>query len=798
MAHPNDNDFVYFNARVWSEYKGEEIKKQFQTPNWKQINRDNFKQHQKDIGISGKKNNAFCVITGKMSGITVFDFDDREKYDLIYKKHKEEIDTFYTVKTRKGVHLYFNYNEKYENVSDTEITNIDIRNDGGMILAPPTSYLCPNRKEIFTYEYMGGSLQDVPVWMDEYLIPKHFKNPTDQPKLKLKVKKERKQSTVSEVSEVSTDSTDSGLSTSTNSTENVANNKRKMERIKTAIEEGKLDDKANNFDDWLAVGMIIHHTAGDQLFYEGCRLFDKFSRRTTKQKYIDRTEADNFAQFKSFKNSHLKPITYATFKKWENEWLKSDSSLKIAEGDDDAGEMAYDMLNHRLKYCCGGLFFKQENIWISSLEDIKSSIATFLMYKSKIYREDTKGNIIRYVQNLKPAKTIAEVVINLSKDNPEPEFYDKFHSTTRGKLCFKNGVLDFAKNQFTRWEDITPENEVFSTIFINRNYNPIKNKIVMTEVINHIFKPLYNEDFDKAITMLSRMIAGHVEDKIWTLYIGNRNCGKGVIEAFFRATFQDYITAISSDLFINKGNREGISDVKDLGWMMDCEMRRIAFMSESIEKVVADGNKYKAFCSGGDWKKGRRMRENPRDFKIQTSLFDARNGAINIKPLDALETCVQFTSVKSFKSQEYIDSKIDEGASEKELELYMLGDPTVKTIKIHTDEWIDALIHILMEGYKHEAVQASQQVKDEEEVENNYISEFLKYFKITNDPSDLVATSVLRNWCENVAMCGTGINYKHKIIPLLKQWKCDTHKKVGVIHYKGIVALQTVSNVMID
>jgi hypothetical protein len=78
-------------------------------------------------------------------------------------------------------------------------------------------------------------------------------------------------------------------------------------------------------------------------------------------------------------------------------------------------------------------------------------------------------------------------------------------------------------------------------------------------------------------------------------------------------------------------------------------------------------------------------------------------------------------------------------------------------------------------------------------VENNYVSEFLKSFDITNKPTDLVATSVLRDWCDDKE-----INYKHKIIPLLKQWKCETHKKVGIIHYKGIVALETVSKTMMD
>jgi hypothetical protein len=303
----------------------------------------------------------------------------------------------------------------------------------------------------------------------------------------------------------------------------------------------------------------------------------------------------------------------------------------------------------------------------------------------------------------------------------------------------------------------------------------------MNEIIDRIFKPLFSDEFEKAITMLSRMIAGHVEDKIWALYVGNRNCGKGVLEAFFRSTFQDYITTLSSDLFISKGNREGITDVKDLGWQMDCEFRRIAFMSESLEKALFDGNKYKSFSSGGDWKKGRRMRENPRDFKIQTSLIDMANGAKKISPLDAFETCVQFTSVKSFKTQEYIDNKKQQGCNDDELELYMVGDASIKTTKIHTEDWIDALIHILLEGYRDKAVTPSEQIKDEEETEENYISMFFKTFKRTTDKSDMVATSVLRDWCER-----NEVNYKHKILPLLKELKCETHKKVGIIYYTRI------------
>ena len=59
---------------------------------------------------------------------------------------------------------------------------------------------------------------------------------------------------------------------------------------------------------------------------------------------------------------------------------------------------------------------------------------------------------------------------------------------------------------------------------------------------NDIFEPLFGlDDVDMALHFLSRAVAGHFEDKIWASYLGNRNCGKGILYDLFAYAFEKYI-----------------------------------------------------------------------------------------------------------------------------------------------------------------------------------------------------------------------------------------------------------------
>lgn len=78
------------------------------------------------------------ILTGKVSNLTVVDFDTEESYEEAITKYPELLETM-SVKTKKGWHLYFNYYPKLKNTTGV-LSDVDIRNDGGFIIAPPTKY----------------------------------------------------------------------------------------------------------------------------------------------------------------------------------------------------------------------------------------------------------------------------------------------------------------------------------------------------------------------------------------------------------------------------------------------------------------------------------------------------------------------------------------------------------------------------------------------------------------------------------------------------------------------------------
>ena len=112
-----------------------EKKKPIGLPNWKTINIKNYREFH-DNGHTG-----FAIITGKMSGITVFDFDQIAEYEKLATKYPE-LKKYKTIKTKKGFHIYFNYNDVCNTGTDTLInySGVDIRNNEAVIFAPPTKY----------------------------------------------------------------------------------------------------------------------------------------------------------------------------------------------------------------------------------------------------------------------------------------------------------------------------------------------------------------------------------------------------------------------------------------------------------------------------------------------------------------------------------------------------------------------------------------------------------------------------------------------------------------------------------
>jgi len=91
--------------------------------------------------LLGNTADGICIVTGKISNLTVIDFDD-----LTIAKNVIELFSlteYPIVKTRKGVHLYLPYDSRLKTNADA-IFHIDVRNDGGCVVAPPSPYVYEN------------------------------------------------------------------------------------------------------------------------------------------------------------------------------------------------------------------------------------------------------------------------------------------------------------------------------------------------------------------------------------------------------------------------------------------------------------------------------------------------------------------------------------------------------------------------------------------------------------------------------------------------------------------------------
>lgn len=97
-----------------------------------------------------------ALVTGKVSGLTVIDLDG-EKGQESFKPLN--LPRTFTVKTPHGWHLYYRYTPKLRTGAGF-LPGIDVRNDGGYVVAPPSTF------DGLEYRHIGResfvSLDDVP------------------------------------------------------------------------------------------------------------------------------------------------------------------------------------------------------------------------------------------------------------------------------------------------------------------------------------------------------------------------------------------------------------------------------------------------------------------------------------------------------------------------------------------------------------------------------------------------------------------------------------------------------------
>ena len=426
------------------------------------------------------------------------------------------------------------------------------------------------------------------------------------------------------------------------------------------------------------------------------------------------------------------------------------SSKLIAESDVEARDIIYEMVKTDLKCIHKRLFYKSQHIWRDDQDIIDKTILNIIL-KSNIWRikYTIKGHqYIAYSQNISSAKHILEALyVKVKTENNDDDLYEKFHSTTKNRICFKDGVLDFKNKKFYLWDAI--DFEYYSCICINREFNKYFNNPdhkVINELKTELYESFYGHKLDLALKFQARAITGNYEDKNFATYMGNRDCGKGGVYDNLECGFEKYVKTFElGNILYNRmtSGSENVDCSKKLYWLLDLEFVRLAISQEIPEPstgLKASGKMLKKIAGGGDTIVARRNYDKfDTHFKIDTTFMIMGNNSLQVDSSDCMEHQLEFESVIQYKSQSEMDM-LTLTKTEMEMLRYKVKNPTIKD-KCKSIEWGNAIVYLLYQNWTSDILSVIPEANDDDHI--SIIGTIEKIYTITNDKNDLIVCNVL-------------------------------------------------------
>lgn len=414
-----------------------------------------------------------------------------------------------------------------------------------------------------------------------------------------------------------------------------------------------------------------------------------------------------------------------TQKEISHEWSpKVKPFVKIITDDNHGATLLLEELKNSLLYHDKQLFYKQGYIWINDPEQINNYLLDYIMMSglNKASKKE-EDDAIPYSQNTKSAENLLKALYVKIKTSKQInlDIYTKLHQTTKGRLCFLDGVLDFKAGKFYTWDKI--DFEYFTCVMLKRNYkdyfdNP--NLEVVNKIKTDIYDNLYGDDCGTALNALSRALAGHCEDKNFMEYVGNRNCGKGILFDNLKNAFGEYVSSFELSYFLYNRATPGTSEPapKLNYWYIDIQFVRLAISQEtpSVEKnLKINGQLWKKACGGNDDHICKRNYDRINTtVKIDTTFSVMGNNELVYDTPDTKEHRIFFSSSVQFKKQQDIDKMKADGEDQRIIDAFKVKDDALRD-KCLSDEWMNATVYLIYQHYISVAVSATSQEIDEDD-----------------------------------------------------------------------------------
>ena len=401
---------------------------------------------------------------------------------------------------------------------------------------------------------------------------------------------------------------------------------------------------------------------------------------------------------------------------------------KIEENREKIQEILLDFyeINKGLIFYCGETLWMKDSIfvWRNNKSTIKEMVLQwlYLNHKNKI-NIDGMGSFVKYIIGM---------ASHFCRDE---QFENKFYTSTIGKLCFKNGVLDISTRKFDLWG--TPETiNVFTKVQNLYNYT-ICNPIIKQELMDRVFNPIFNNNQElikEHLCCISRALYCHT-DKYYSVWVGVRNSGKGVLTKLYTKALNAYVSTFdANNLIKKKGNNNETS--KANGWKIPfCECRLVIGNEMTIDsKSCIDGNQLKQIASGGDEITTRVNYGFDTIHKVIGHLILFQNDFPDIHPTDTYQTML------------YVDMPCAFQKEESDLAIRRDPDTNIKDF-IQNEEVYLALVDLLLDNYG--APNYSLMISQAKGIKNEETdSEFIKVkslFNITTNKDDNLTITEIDN-----------------------------------------------------
>tara|TARA_R110001592_G_scaffold1794_1_gene10649 strand:+ start:3867 stop:6203 length:2337 start_codon:yes stop_codon:yes gene_type:complete len=420
--------------------------------------------------------------------------------------------------------------------------------------------------------------------------------------------------------------------------------------------------------------------------------------------------------------------------------------IYVVEDDAEGGAIFTDMMKHNYIECDNRVFVKHNDLWTENSKTIQQKLIDECG-SMDIKKFNKDGDITAYSRN----KSGCNNILHFTKPTQDLDFINKLWESNIGKICYRNGYYDFKLKCLCEYDEDT-----YTTIKINRDFKKA-DKDVKKLVYDKVFNPIFNKDEEMMkcyLNYIARGLFGHIEDKNWSICMGERNSGKGVIGGALENAFGKYVLTTNGENLMYKNGNSGDA-AKNNSWMVNTEFSRLILTNEltidSEGKHKINGNIVKKLTSGGDYIEARQNFKDEINFKSQGRMLIFCNDLPPIEPSDCKETAFMFNFPSKFVDKNdpllNVENSVkvydDLGNVVKDengdiltrcITHFYEKDDNIKSW-LKEDKVIDAFTEIILEHYGEKVNMSIEMLEDQSDFQDDETEE-VKFMELFIFPDD--------------------------------------------------------------